>query len=198
MPSPLLIVFYVLLWLLVLAETLALCSLARKMFGLGSSLLAQVASDGLPIGMLAPVVTGTDTHEHPFRLGGERDRYQVILFLSAGCSSCRLAMQWLPALLTDEKLDARVVVTGTPTAVKAFADEYLFVHPLVPDPKDRIGGRYGVLSSPFAMVLNESGRIIGKGFVSNYAQVRDLIRVSDMRAAMGGVPVREEVQVDAV
>jgi hypothetical protein len=198
MPGPGTLVMYALLWLVVFAEALVLCTLARKMFGLGSALMAQVANDGPPLGTPMPRSTGTDSRDGNYVLGGSNNRYQAILFLSPECATCRVATMWLGSFMDRATYEGKVVVSGTLNSVKDFAAEYHIHHPLIPDLKNRISRQYQVASSPYLIVLDTAGRVIGKGFVTNFRDVGDLVRIAQMREAMGGVPVREEAMPHAV
>jgi hypothetical protein len=198
MPGTGTLVLYGLLWLVVLMEALVLCSLARKMFGLGSALMAQVANDGPPLGTPMPRVTGTDSRGGNYVLGGSNHRYQAILFLSPECTTCRVATMWVGSFMDRATYEGKVVVSGTMKSVKDFAAEFNVDEPLIPDVKNRLSRQYQVASSPYLIVLDTAGRVIGKGFVTNFRDVGDLVRIAQMREAMGGVPVREEALGHAV
>jgi hypothetical protein len=198
MGSMFVMICFLLLWGLVLLETVILCALARKLFGLGSSLLAQIASDGPRLGTILPQMDGLDTHKQPYRLGGACDKNQVILFLTPFCGACRVALVWLPTLITNPDFYGRAVMSGTVHTIQRLCDEHQFHRPLIPDPNNLISGRLGVNSAPYMLILSKNGVVIGKGSVSSMGDVYDLLRIARMREAMGGVPVLKEVAEHAV
>src|SRR5688500_8399396 len=138
MPPPLILVLYVLLWMVVAAECVLLCGLARRMFGIGSALLAQVASDRPPLGSLIPETPAVDVQGEPRRLGGPDERLQAILFLSAHCPSCRAATMWLGTMQERGDVSSEVVVSGSASTVREFGREFECGHPLIPDPRQEI------------------------------------------------------------
>lgn len=198
MPGPLVLTLYAVLWAVVLIEAVVLCTLARKVFGLGSALLTQVANDGLPLGTKAPHVRGVDTLGEPYELGGSAGGLRAVMFLAPGCPGCRMTMRWLPIFVTTADYSGHVVVLGEPKAVRQYADEYQFAGPMIPDPKGRIMARFRVTSSPFLMVLDSEGRVIGKGMIGTSRDAHDVVRVALMRARMGGIPQEEKVEAGAV
>jgi hypothetical protein len=198
MPPPLVLVLYVLLWIVVAAECVLLCGLARRMFGLGSALLAQVASDGPPLGSLVPEIPAVDANGEPRRLGGRDERLQAILFLSTHCPSCRAATMWLGTMRDRGDLSSAVVVSGSASAVREFGMEFECGHPLIPDPRQEISGRFQVNSTPFTMILDPAGRVIGKGFTVYYRDLCDLLKIAEMRASMNATHANGRTQADVV
>jgi peroxiredoxin len=184
MPSPLTLALMCLLWAFVVLETLILCALARKVFGLGSIFLAQVANDGLPLGSEAPAFEGVNTVQQPFDVGGKKGKYQILLFISPVCPSCRLSMMWMSQFLLEVQYIATTIVSGDPPSVRRFADEYQFGLGLVPDSRDRIAQAYGLNSTPFVIVINPEGRIAGKGHLVSYRDIGDLFKIAQMRDNM--------------
>lgn len=158
-------------WLLAVAEAVAIFALARAIgvlqIHMGGDPRALRTSEGLTIGAEAPSLSA---HMDDLPV-----RPTLAIFIAAGCSTCRTLlrdMRRIRSLLHDE-WELNVVVEGTRQQLNLVSRD-IDDASLRLDPQGVITGRYHVESTPFAYLIEE-GRIAEKGLVNTIEHLESLL-----------------------
>jgi len=173
------VVLFVALWLVVLAETLLVLGLSKRLTALESTRPGDVeASSGkmgvLPVGTRLPRIPSD-------RLGipspNVAVRCSVVLFLSPGCAPCLKLVE----LLRNHDLgrnvadDFELVVVSNQTGTEQFSH----VGRTVVDPAGGLAKSLGVPGTPFGMAIDSEG-VIRQVAIPNV--VEDVKMLADARA----------------
>jgi hypothetical protein len=172
------------LWALLILNSAAIFALLRQVHDLHSYWVKNDPEWGLPLESLAPALPGVDVDGNPLSLGIARGRKSLLFFVSTGCSSCSQLMQRAGAFSHSEELELTVIVSATTLRTRLYVAQYrkdeLFPGvPLVADPDQEWMGYYKVNAVPYVVVVDEDGRIGGKGSVVTLAEIGQLIRQAD-------------------
>ncbi len=176
----LLVASQVVLWVAVLALGVVCIALARQVGVLhqriapvGALTLRQALKPGDP----APPMSLTSLDGAPVTIGGNRGgRSQLILFVSPDCTICQSLLpsvrsaqgaerQWLDILLASDG--------GSPERHAAFVrDKSLGGFPYVLS--EALGRAFGVGKLPFAVLLDEAGKLVASGLVNSREHLESL------------------------
>ncbi|HEY7031582.1 MAG TPA: redoxin domain-containing protein [Thermomicrobiales bacterium] len=171
-------VSYALLWLLVVFEA-ALIFLVYRHFGLAAlGSVEGIQRDGLPIGEVAPAVTGTTAAGDSVRWEMKRGHSGLLLFASAACQPCATIMPFVNQVASAGNGYApwvTAVVTGTQEEVAQISEQFQPPFPCVAEDGTGVFGRYRVRVTPFGFVIGEDGRILAKGLCSNVGTLKRLL-----------------------
>jgi methylamine dehydrogenase accessory protein MauD len=176
----LLIASQVVLWIAVLSLGVVCIALARQV-GLLHQRIAPVGAlslrQALKVGDPAPPMTLSSLDGTPVAIGGERGgRSQLILFVSPDCTICQSLLpsvrsaqgaerQWLDIVLASDG--------GTPERHAAFVrDKSLGRFPYVLS--EALGRAFGVGKLPFAVLLDEAGKLAASGLVNSREHLESL------------------------
>jgi methylamine dehydrogenase accessory protein MauD len=172
------VVSYVVLWILVLFQFLALISLYRHVglihmrFGPRGAL--AMAGEGPPVGerIPEPVFTDIEGVEHALT-DGLHDR--MLIYLSASCVTCQ---QLLPGIRTlSRESDAQIVILTLESS--APYESVLSGFPIVR--ADELARRHLVYNTPFAIGVDSHGTVVSKGIVNTLEHLEDLEKAFSTR-----------------
>ncbi|MGI9075234.1 MAG: hypothetical protein ACR2JB_28830 [Bryobacteraceae bacterium] len=174
---------YVSLWLLVLMLVAIVYFLARQLglvyvrIGAG----ARITRVGPEINRPAPKATVTDMAGRTFDIGGKRSRRLILVFIAPGCRACSDLMPAVRALARSEhhSLDVLLVGRGSESDIEAFAARHLLQHiPL--SISSELHDSYGVLGTPYAVLIGECGHILTKGMTNDLTHLESLLNAADL------------------
>ncbi len=183
-----LLISNVLLWIAVLAALVGLFALARQigvLYERVAPMGALMMDTGPKVGEPSPIF------ELPNLVGNARvtigrpgDKSTLLFFLSPTCPVCKKLLPILRSVNTTEKDWLRVVLTsdGEQPEHLAFyekADLKEFPYLLSSEP----GMAYRVAKLPYAVLLDENGRIVAKGLVNSREQLESLFTAKEMGVA---------------
>jgi len=194
-----LIVSHVSLWLCVLLTVAVLYYLARHVAFLYmrlGPLGARMMDSGPPIAEQAPQKSVVDANGTSVALSGTRSRLQLLLFISPGCKTCHDLAPSVRRLANASRrdLDFAIVASGARDHNLRFIKEY-DLSSVTYIINDQIGLDYGIIITPYALLLDTNGRVVTKGLVNNIAHLESILNAHDV-----GVSSLEKLfrdQVDA-
>lgn len=166
---------YIVLWALVILETVAMVVLMRAVGNLYLGSRHAIERDGLAIGSKAPEFDGQLLDGAPFSSRNLGGRWRLLLFALPTCQICR---RLLPEIrrLSDELGDevaVRVLVRGTPALATAFASGY---PANIVSVSESVAARgFKVRVSPYATVIDPSGEVRAKGLVDRIEHVEHML-----------------------
>lgn len=185
----LLLVSNILLWILVVAMACVIYALVRQI----GVLYERIAPAGalamnrkLEAGMNAPSVTVTSLQGETVNVGGARavSRSQLLFFLSPDCPVCKSLLpavksaalsesDWLDVILASDgsELDHHGFVTRS--GLKQFP--YVI--------SELLGISYGVAKLPYAVLIDESGRIAALGIINSREHLDSLFEAKERKVA---------------
>ena len=178
----------VLLWIAVLAALVGLFALARQigvLYERVAPMGALMMDTGPKVGEASPVF------DLPALVGNTRvsigrpaDKSTLLFFLSPTCPVCKKLLPILRSVNRTEQDWLRVVLTsdGEQPEHLAFyekADLKEFPYLLSSEP----GIAYRVAKLPYAVLLNEHGRVVAKGLVNSREQLESLFTAKEMGVA---------------
>ena len=178
----------VLLWIAVLAALVGLFALARQigvLYERVAPMGALMMDTGPKVGEASPVF------DLPALVGNTRvsigrpaDKSTLLFFLSPTCPVCKKLLPILRSVNRTEQDWLRVVLTsdGEQPEHLAFyekADLTEFPYVLSSEP----GIAYRVAKLPYAVLLNEHGRVVAKGLVNSREQLESLFTAKEMGVA---------------
>ncbi|HRH73695.1 methylamine dehydrogenase accessory protein MauD [Zoogloea sp.] len=178
----------VLLWVAVLAALVGLFALARQigvLYERVAPMGALMMDTGPKVGEASPVF------DLPALVGNTRvtigrpgDKSTLLFFLSPTCPVCKKLLPILRSVNNTEKDWLRVILTsdGEQPEHLAFyekADLKEFPYVLSSEP----GIAYRVAKLPYAVLLNEHGRVVAKGLVNSREQLESLFTAKEMGVA---------------
>ncbi len=174
-----LIASQILLWVGLLTLGLVCIALARQI-GVLHQRLAPVGALALraplAVGALTEEMTLTALDGAAVRVGGARSgRSQLILFLSPGCAVCESLLPAVRSAQGAERawLDIVLASDGEPAAHARFVrDKSLQKFPYVLS--EPLGRTYGVSKLPYAVLIDEAGKLAASGLVNTREHLESL------------------------
>lgn len=168
-----------LLWIAVIAEALLIAALARQIGVLheriapaGALTLPQTARVGeTPTALSLATTAGT-----MLTVGGARDgRSQLLFFASPDCPVCKVLLPVVRSAAQAEGkwLDVVIAGDGSAAAYKTLAKTHgIEALPMVLS--EALGRAFGVSKLPYAVLLDEQGRIASTGLVNSREHLESL------------------------
>ncbi|CAG6395231.1 redoxin domain-containing protein [Streptomyces cocklensis] len=138
---------------------------------------ARMMDTGPRVDQAGPSFRGlTDQLDRTVDIGGHRARPQLLVFTAPSCSTCKSLLPGIRSMARAEKeLDVVLVSDGTPEEHREFlAGSGIGAELAYVDARD-VGIAYQVGTTPYAVVLDEHGKIRGKGLCNHMAQVESLL-----------------------
>jgi hypothetical protein len=180
--STLFYVSYVALWLLMLTIAVLVLLLYRHFGMMSLGTLEGVQRDGLPIGSVAPAISGITAAGQTIAWEPKRGQPQLILFAAPDCEPCAAVLPHAGRLAhaVDGTLGITVVVPGPRGEAARFAERYRPPFPCLAEDGSGAFGRYRVRVTPFAFVVGGDGRILAKGLCGDQARLRGLFEAADL------------------
>ena len=170
-----LVVSHVLLWVTVCALTLICLALARQVGVLHSRIApagALAINARLRAGEPAPELELATLSREQIRIGGGRRRSQLVFFLAPSCPVCKTLLPVLRSAARTEAswVDVVLASDGEADAHRDFVESNgLCAFPYVVS--ELLGRRFGVSKLPYAVLIDEGGRIAALGIVNSHEHV---------------------------
>lgn len=178
----------ILLWIAVIVLAVLVAALARQVGVLheriapaGALTLHQNVSVGeVPTPLELKVVGGTSV-----TIGGKRDgRSQLVFFAAPDCPVCKSLLPVLRSSARAEAdwLDVILAGDGRESAYRSMAKEYgLEALPLVLS--EALGRSFGVSKLPYAVLIDENGRVASLGLVNSREHLESLFEAKERGVA---------------
>lgn len=179
-----LVVAVVILWALVIALAVAVFALARQIGVLYERVapMGALMLDGGPkIGEQAPVFNLTTLNGERRAIGAPSTQSQLLFFVSPTCPVCKKLLPVLRSIARDEGDWVNVVLAsdGDESKQRAFYDKAQlqdFPYVLSTD----LGLAYKVGKLPYAVLLDETGKVRAKGLINSREQLESLFTAKEL------------------
>jgi methylamine dehydrogenase accessory protein MauD len=182
-----LVVSNIVLWFAVLALLGTVFALARQIGVLYERIApmgALMLDSGPKVGEAAPALDLVTLDGRTFQTGGARPKSLLLFFLSPTCPVCKKLLPILRRVAVDEErwLELAFASDGDPEEHAAFrARVGLQGHPYLLSTD--LGMAYRIGKLPYAVLVDESGRVRAKGLVNSREQIESLFTARDLGVA---------------
>lgn len=170
---------YAALWLLLLIEGMLLVLLYRHIGVQALGTADGVQRDGLPIGEIAPPLSGVTSTGERIAWAQRPERPQLLLFVAPECAPCARILPYAKhlgaAAHNQVGLTMLAVVAGQPDAAAQLVEKFALPFPCLAEEGTGTADRYRVRVTPFAFVIGTDGRVLAKGLCDNPTKLRDLL-----------------------
>ena len=176
----------ILLWTAVVVQALLIAALARQVGILHERIApagALTLHQKVEVGEVASPMTVTTIEDAPIEIGGKREgRSQLLFFASPDCPVCKTLLPVVRSAASAEADWLDVVIAGDGTKA-----EYLRLrgtHGLERVPivlSEAVGRAFGVSKLPYAVLLDENGRVASLGLVNSREHLESLVVAKQMR-----------------
>lgn len=175
---------YVLLWALVLLLAAVVISMVRQIGMLHRRIEpfgARINQPGPEIGEVAPPFEVPDLAGRLTRLAAERGKRTLLVFVSASCTNCK---ELAPALRSVARSDwttteTFLVCAGTREATERFVREF-HLERLTTLNEGHLQEVYAVQTTPYGVLVDESGTVRTKGIVNSMEQLESLLTAGEL------------------
>src|SRR5688572_13401817 len=160
--STLFYVSYAALWLLLLTIGVLVLLLYRHFGMMSLGTLDGVQRDGLPIGTVAPGISGVTAAGQETASRPLRGQPQLLLFAAPDCEPCGTVLPHVEQLAraVNGDLGIAAVVPGPQGEVVRFAERYRPTFSCLAEDGSGAFTRYKVRVTPFAFVIGSDGRVL--------------------------------------
>ena len=188
--STLFYVSYAALWLLLLTIGVLVLLLYRHFGMMSLGTLEGVQRDGLPIGSVAPAISGVTAAGQDTAWQPRRGQPQLLLFAAPDCEPCATVLPHVEKLAraVNGGLGIAAVVPGPKDEVTRFVDRYRPSFPCLAEDGSGAFTRYKVRVTPFGFILGADGRVLAKGLCGDQARLRALLEAADLRDVAQALP----------
>lgn len=192
-----LVVSNIVLWVAVLALLGTVFALARQIGVLYERIApmgALMLDSGPKVGESAPALDLVTLDGRPFATGGARAKSLLLFFLSPTCPVCKKLLPILKRVAVDEGqwLEIAFASDGDADEHAAFrtrAGLQAYPYLLSTD----LGMAYRIGKLPYAVLVDEAGKVKAKGLVNSREQIESLFTARDL----GVASVQEFVAMEA-
>ncbi|ODS97639.1 MAG: methylamine dehydrogenase accessory protein MauD [Lautropia sp. SCN 69-89] len=192
-----LVVSNIVLWVAVLALLGTVFALARQIGVLYERIApmgALMLDSGPKVGESAPAFDLVTLDGRPFATGGARTKSLLLFFLSPTCPVCKKLLPILKRVAVDEGqwLEIAFASDGDVDEHAAFrtrAGLQAYPYLLSTD----LGMAYRIGKLPYAVLVDEAGKVKAKGLVNSREQIESLFTARDL----GVASVQEFVAMEA-
>lgn len=179
-----LVVAVVVLWLLVIALTIAVFALARQigvLYERVAPMGALMLDDGPAVGDEAPLFNLASLDGSRVDIGRPSNRGELVFFLSPTCPVCKKLIPVLRSIREAEQgwLDIILASDGDESRQRTFYEKAKlsdFRYVLSTD----LGMAYKVGKLPYAVLLGADGRVRAKGLINSREQLESLFTAHDL------------------
>ncbi|NKJ44108.1 redoxin family protein [Novosphingobium sp. SG720] len=178
----------ILLWTAVIIQALLIAALARQVGVLHERIApagALTLHQTVAVGEKATPMTLADVDGAPVAIGGARQgRSQLLFFASPECPMCKSLLPVLRSSARAEAnwLDVVVAGDGSKSAYRAMAREHgLDALPMVLS--EALGRAFGVAKLPYAVLLDEEGRVASLGLINSREHLESLFEAKERGVA---------------
>ncbi|MCD6681820.1 MAG: methylamine dehydrogenase accessory protein MauD [Burkholderiaceae bacterium] len=182
-----LIVSNLVLWVAVLALLATVYALARQIGVLYERIApmgALMLDAGPKVGDVAPALALETLDGRAFATGGARDKSLLLFFLSPTCPVCKKLLPILQRIAADERswLELAFASDGERDEHQAFRTRAgLAAFPYVLSTE--LGMAYRIGKLPYAVLVDEVGRVRAKGLVNSREQLESLFTARELGVA---------------
>jgi thiol-disulfide isomerase/thioredoxin len=158
------------------------------MMSLGT--LEGVQRDGLPIGSVAPGISGVTAAGQDTSWQPRRGQPQLLLFAAPDCEPCATVLPHVDRLAraVNGDLGIAAVVPGPSDEVARFVERYRPPFPCLAEDGSGAFTRYRVRVTPFGFVVGADGRVLAKGLCGDQVRLRALLEAADLGDLAQSVP----------
>jgi thiol-disulfide isomerase/thioredoxin len=183
-------VSYVALWLLLLTMGVLVLLLYRHFGVMSLGTLEGVQRDGLPIGSVAPPISGVTAAGQATRWEPERGQPQLLLFAAPDCEPCATVLPHVERLArtVNGGLGIAAVMPGPRDEVVRFVERYHPSFPCLAEDGSGAFTRYRVRVTPFGFVVGADGRVLAKGLCGDQIRLRGLLEAADLGDVARALP----------
>lgn len=182
-----LVVSNLLLWLVVLALLVAVFALARQigiLYERVAPMGALMIDSGPKVGEAAPRLDVAPLQGALVPIGAAAQHSQLLFFLSPTCPVCKKLLPILKSIAAAESGWLRLVFASDGEAQehrdfsrRAGLDSYPYLL------STELGMAFKIGKLPYAVLLDESGRVRAKGLVNSREQLESLFTAKEMNVA---------------
>jgi methylamine dehydrogenase accessory protein MauD len=177
----------VILWAVVLALLVAVFALARQvgiLYERVAPMGALMIDSGPAVGAAAPRFDLPELGGGSVAVGAATERSQLLFFLSPTCPVCKKLLPILKSIAAAESSWLRLVFasdgeTAEHAVFRRRAGIEAFPYVLSAD----LGMAFRVAKLPYAVLLDETGRVRAKGLVNSREQIESLFTAKEMNVA---------------
>lgn len=174
----------ILLWAAVIAQALLISALARQVGILHERIApagALTLHQNVALGEKATPMTLADMDGAPVAIGGTRQgRSQLLFFASPDCPMCKSLLPVLRSASRAEAawLDMVLAGDGSKSGYRAMVKEHgLDGMPVVLS--EALGRAFGVAKLPYAVLLDEEGRVASLGLINSREHLESLFEAKE-------------------
>jgi len=178
----------ILLWTAVIVQALLIAALARQVGILHERIApagALTLHQNVNVGEVASPMTVTTMDGAPIEIGGKRDgRSQLLFFASPDCPVCKSLLPVVRSAATAEADWLDIVIAGDGS--KADYLRLIGQHGLSGVPtvlSEALGRAFGVSKLPYAVLLDEAGRVASLGLVNSREHLESLFEAKERGVA---------------
>ncbi|HET7774849.1 MAG TPA: methylamine dehydrogenase accessory protein MauD [Azospira sp.] len=182
-----LVVSNTILWLVVLVLLVALLALARQvgvLFERVAPMGALVLDAGPKVGEPAPRFDLVGLNNKAVQLGGSQATSTLLFFLSPTCPVCKKLLPVLKSVARSEETWLRLVLASDgdlPQQQTFYNRAGLQAFPYVLSTE--LGLAYRVSKLPYAVLVDEDGKVRAKGLINSREQLESLFTAKELGVA---------------
>lgn len=176
---------YVFMWLLLVALFLLVLALVRQIGLIHRRIApaygARMDAQGPALGEIAPPLGAQDLAGNKVRLGYLEGKKTLLVFVSASCVACDEVAPALRSIARSERTSTKMILVNDGSS--AGANAFIRKHNLREIPmiaSQTLREQYGVHGSPYALLIDEMGRVQTKGIVNGLEQLESLVRAHEL------------------
>ncbi len=184
-----LIISQVMSWVIIIGLSLMVLALMRQLGVLHERIApagALAVNASVKVGDIAPEMKLNTLGGSQVKIGGKKDndRSQLVFFLSPDCPVCKTL---LPALCSMKKaeskwLDVILASDGTEPAHRKFIEKAGLGH-FDYVVSELLGRSFGVAKLPYAVLVNEDGKIASMGLINSREHLESLFEAKERGVA---------------
>lgn len=173
----------ILLWEVLLVQLGVCFALARQigiLFERVSPVGAMISDAGPALGDKVAALALPNLNGPGLTLGDSAGRSQLIFFLSTSCPICKALLPALKSIRTDEGAWLEVILASDGREAlhrRLIEAEALEAFPYVLS--SELGMSFKVAKLPFAVLLDQTGRVRAKGLINSREQLESLFTASE-------------------
>lgn len=178
----------ILLWTAVIVQALLIAALARQVGILHERIApagALTLHQNVNVGEVASPMTVTTMEGAAIEIGGKRNgRSQLLFFASPDCPVCKSLLPVVRSAATAEADWLDIVIAGDGS--KADYERLIGQHGLNGIPtvlSEALGRAFGVSKLPYAVLLDEAGRVASLGLVNSREHLESLFEAKERGVA---------------
>jgi thiol-disulfide isomerase/thioredoxin len=183
--SGFMLVSYVALWVLVAVMAVLLVLLYRHFGMMSLGTLEGVQRDGLPVGSVAPTISGITAEGADKGWDPKTGRYQLLLFAAPDCEPCATVMPHVNRLgrSRDAGVDVAAIVPGPKSEAVRMVNRYDPPFTTLAEDGSGAFGRFRVRVTPFGFIIGPDGRILAKGLCGDIGRLGNLLHAAGLKDA---------------